>query len=66
MKVLDEYKIKYGYKVDEYSDGISLLMVLMTVVPIRLKNQIDLNCDDYEDNFYNGDDDDDDDYTYIM
>ena len=50
---------------DEYSDGISLLMVLMTVVPIRLKNQIDLNCDDYEDNFYNGDDDDDDDYTYI-
>ena len=50
---------------DEYSDGISLLMVLMTVVPIRLKNQIDLNCDDHEDhnhNFDDCDDDDDDDY----
>ena len=67
--MLDEYKNKYEYKVDEYSDGISLLRVLMTVVPIRLKNYIDLNCDDYEDhnhNFDDGDDDDDDDdYTYI-
>ena len=70
VKVLDEYKNKYEYKVDEYSDGISLLMMLMTVVPIRLKNQIDLNCDDYEDHNHNfdvGDDDgDDNDYTYIM